>query len=84
LLLFESKRLEEARMATKFRKGDRVRWRTPQGETVGRVEKLLTEETYIERHKVAASEDNPEYLVRSEKSGKLAAHRPEALRRAKD
>jgi TIR domain/Hypervirulence associated proteins TUDOR domain len=32
-------------------------------------------------HEVAASEDNPEYLVRSETSGKIAAHKPSALRR---
>jgi Hypervirulence associated proteins TUDOR domain len=37
----------------------------------------------IKGHEVAASEDNPEYLVRSEKSGKIAAHKPSALRRVK-
>ncbi|WP_246450630.1 DUF2945 domain-containing protein [Sphingomonas rhizophila] len=33
-------------------------------------------------HKVAASKDNPEYLVESDKSGKRAAHKPSALKKA--
>jgi hypothetical protein len=44
-------------------------------------ERKLTSPGKIKGHEVAASEDNPEYLVRSEKSGKIAAHKPEALRR---
>ncbi len=68
-------------MADSFRKGDEVEWNTPQGKTRGRVEKKLTEPMDIEGHHVAASEENPEYLVRSDKSGKPAAHKPDALRR---
>jgi hypothetical protein len=68
-------------MADSFRKGDEVEWNTPQGKTHGRVERKLTEPTDIDGHHVAASEENPEYLVRSDKSGKLAAHKPDALRR---
>ena len=33
----------------------------------------------INGHKVAASPENPEYVVRSDKSGAIAAHKPEAL-----
>jgi hypothetical protein len=68
-------------MADPFRKGDAVEWNTPQGKTHGHVEKKLVEPTDIEGHHVAASAENPEYLVRSDKSGKLAAHKPDALRR---
>jgi hypothetical protein len=35
----------------------------------------------IKRHHVAASPDNPEYLVKSDKTGAEAAHRPGELRR---
>ncbi|MBL9106126.1 MAG: DUF2945 domain-containing protein [Myxococcales bacterium] len=41
----------------------------------------LTDETDIEGHHVAASEDEPQYLVESDRSGARAAHKPEALRR---
>ena len=69
-------------MTKGLRQGDRVRWRSSGGESVGRVERKLTSRGTIKGHEVAASEDNPEFLVRSETSGKAAAHRPSALRRA--
>ena len=68
---------------TDFEKGDEVAWDTPQGETHGTVERKLTKPTQIKGHKVAASPENPEYLVRSAKSGKEAAHKPGELRKGK-
>ncbi|NJL39437.1 MAG: DUF2945 domain-containing protein [Leptolyngbyaceae cyanobacterium RM2_2_4] len=68
-------------MAENFKKGDRVEWKTSQGKTTGEVKKKLTSETDIKGHHVAASKDNPEYLVESEKSGKEAAHKPESLKK---
>jgi hypothetical protein len=70
-------------MARRLTTGDRVSWRSSGGGSVGRVERELKSPGKIKGHKVAASEDNPEYLVRSEKSGKVAAHKPFALRRVK-
>jgi hypothetical protein len=66
-------------MAEQFKQGDRVQWNTSQGKTEGKVEKKLTEPTDIKGHHVAASDENPEYLVKSDKSGKKAAHKPESL-----
>jgi hypothetical protein len=68
-------------MAKRFRKGDHVAWDTPQGETHGTVERRLTSETHIKGHKAAATPDDPQYLVTSDKSGKQAAHKPDELRR---
>ena len=68
-------------MTEKLKKGDKVEWETSQGTTSGTVKKKLTSETKIKDHKVAASEDNPEYLVESDKSGKEAAHKPESLKK---
>ena len=62
-------------------KGDKVEWETSQGKTSGTVQKKLTSPTNIKGHKVAASKENPEYLVESEKSGKTAAHKPGALKK---
>ena len=70
-------------MSTEFKKGDRVEWETSQGKTVGEVEQKLTEPIEIKKHHVAASEENPEYLVKSEKTGKEAAHKPDALKKVK-
>ncbi len=68
-------------MAKSLKKGDKVTWGTPQGETEGMVEKKLTAPMEIKGHHVAASKENPEYLVKSDKSGKEAAHKPEELKK---
>lgn len=68
-------------MAQQFKAGDRVEWDTPQGPTTGKVIRKLTEPMEIKGHHVAASKENPQYLVESEKSGAQAAHKPEALRK---
>jgi hypothetical protein len=67
-------------------KGDKVAWNTPQGETTGTVERKLTEDARIGNDgqkgtRVSASADDPRYVVTSDKSGKRAAHKPDALRR---
>ncbi len=66
-----------------FKAGDHVAWNTSQGETTGVVKQRLTERTTIHDHEVAASPDNPEYLVVSDKTGAEAAHKPGALCRIK-
>ncbi|NJO78869.1 MAG: DUF2945 domain-containing protein [Cyanobacteria bacterium RM1_2_2] len=71
-------------MTEEFKKGDRVEWKTSQGKTEGTVEKKLTEPTDIKQHHVSASESNPQYLVKSEKTGKKAAHKPAALKKQRD
>lgn len=70
-------------MGDTFRQGDRVQWQSSQGTVLGIVKKKLTRPMEIEGHHVAASADNPEYLVESDKTGKLAAHKPEALKKAR-
>jgi hypothetical protein len=62
-----------------FKKGDRVKWKSHGGEGVGEVERMITEETDAAGRHVVASKDEPQYLVRSEKSGGTAVHKPEAL-----
>ncbi len=61
--------------------GDKVEWDSSSGHSVGKVVKKLTAPTQIKGHKVAASRDNPEYLVKSDKGGE-AAHKPGSLKKA--
>ena len=68
-------------MTKELKAGDKVAWDTSQGETQGKVVKKQTTPTKIKTHKVAASPENPEYIVKSDKSGKLAAHKPTELRK---
>lgn len=70
-------------MRKTLKKGDTVEWNTSQGNTTGTVKKKLTKPTDIKGHHVAASDDNPGYLVASDNSGDEAAHKPDALKKTK-
>ncbi len=70
-------------MTDELKPGENVEWDTPQGKTSGKVKKKLTASEQIKGHRAAASPQNPEYLVQSEKSGKEAAHKPSELRKTK-
>ena len=69
-------------MERTLKPGEKVRWNTSQGETRGKVIKRTTTAGKIKTHKVMASKTNPEYLVESAKSGKRAAHKRSALKKA--
>jgi Hypervirulence associated proteins TUDOR domain len=62
-----------------FSKGDRVTWNSHGSTAEGTVERKITSDTEASGRTVRASEDEPQYEVRSEKSGRTAVHRPEAL-----
>ena len=64
-----------------LRKGDEVTWNSHGGEAVGKVVKKITTETEAGGRTVKASSDEPQYLVRSEKSGGEAVHKPGALKK---
>ena len=71
-------------MATEDLKvGDKVSWNSTQGKVTGSVKKKLTAPIDIKTHHVAASPDNPQLLVQSADTGKVAAHKPAALKRVK-
>ena len=67
-------------MAKSLRAGDRVSWSSHGGSAHGKVVKKVTSPMTIKGHKVAASKDNPEYLVETD-DGKRAAHKAESLRK---
>lgn len=63
-----------------FDKGDDVTW-SSHGQTVhGEVVEEITEDTEAAGRTVRASQDDPQYRVRSDKSGKDAVHKPSALK----
>jgi hypothetical protein len=68
-------------MPQEFRRGDRVEWIFRGRKVIGRVRKRFTSRTEVGGQVVAASKDDPRYLVRSEKSGKETARRPSGLTR---
>lgn len=68
-------------MTPTFKAGDKVEWQSSQGAVRGTVKKKLTAPTEIKGHHVAASAENPEYLVVSDETGAEAAHKPSALKK---
>jgi len=64
----------------KVKTGDRVEWNSHGGTAEGEVVKTLTRQTSVKGHIVAASKDDPQFLVETDE-GKRAAHKPEALRK---
>lgn len=68
-------------MSEDLKRGDEVTWQS-HGQTVpGEVKKKITDRTEAAGRTVAASKDEPQYLVESDKSGKEAVHKPESLKR---
>ena len=68
-------------VAKNLKQGDKVGWDSSGGHSTGKIVKKLTSQMTIKGHKVAASADNPEFLVETEQ-GKRAAHKPDALTKA--
>lgn len=68
-------------MSDEFQKGDKVTWQSHGSTAEGKVEKKITSDTEEAGRKVRASKDEPQYKVRSEKSGGDAVHKPDALKK---
>ncbi len=62
-----------------FHKGDDVEWSSHGNTVEGTVEEKITEDTKAGGRQVRASDDDPQYLVKSDKTGKEAVHKPESL-----
>ncbi|GHA89244.1 DUF2945 domain-containing protein [Cognatilysobacter bugurensis] len=64
----------------KFQKGDAVEWNTSQGTTHGTIVGTVTASAQAGGHTAHATKDEPQYRVRSDKTGSTAIHKPGALR----
>ena len=67
-------------MAKDLKADDRVSWASHGGKAHGKVVRKVTRPMEIKGHHVAASKDNPEYVVETG-DGKRAAHKAGALSR---
>ncbi len=68
-------------MTQTFHKGDKVEWNSHGSTAVGTVQAKITERTEVAGRRVDATSQAPQYLVRSDKSGGTAVHKPDVLRR---
>jgi Hypervirulence associated proteins TUDOR domain len=65
-------------MADDLKRGDKVSWSSHGGKAEGKVVKKQTTPTKIKSHKVAASKEDPQFIVETD-DGKRAAHKPGSL-----
>ena len=66
-------------MTEEFSTGDHVTWKSHGSTAEGTVEREITEDTEASGRTVRASDDDPQYEVRSATSGRTAVHKPGAL-----
>lgn len=59
--------------------GDQVTWKTPQGKTEGKIVERKTKDFQFDKQHFKASEDEPKFIVESDKTGAKAAHAESAL-----
>lgn len=67
-------------MAKELKPGDKVTWNTTQGKTEGTIEKKLTSPESVKGHVAKASKEDPQFKVKSDKTGAEAIHKPDALK----
>lgn len=67
----------------KLKAGDKVEWDSAGGHSSGKVVKKITGTAKVKGHVAKASPNDPQYLVKSDKSGGEAIHKPSALKKAK-
>lgn len=68
-------------MAKELKAGDKVEWDTSQGKTHGTVTKKETSTAQVKGHTAKATKEDPQYRVKSDKSGKEAIHKPDELKK---
>jgi hypothetical protein len=66
-------------MSDEFEKGDHVTWNSHGSTAEGTVVRAITSDTEVSGRTVRASQDEPQYEVKSDKSGRTAVHKPGAL-----
>jgi lipopolysaccharide export system protein LptA len=63
-----------------LKKGDKVTWNSHGQQVHGTVEQKITKQTEAAGRTVKASTDEPQYKVKSDKTGREAVHKPGALK----
>lgn len=62
-----------------FSKDDKVSWNTSQGTTHGTIQEERTEDFEFEGQQFRPTQDDPYYIIKSDKTGSRAAHKHSAL-----
>lgn len=66
----------------RFKVGDLVTWNSEAGQVSGTIIKVHTNDVDYKGHRHHASEDDPQYEIKSAKTDHIAMHKGRALRKA--
>jgi Hypervirulence associated proteins TUDOR domain len=68
-------------MAQAFKIGDRITWNSEAGQVSGHIVRVHTRDVNYKSYVHHASEDDPQYEIKSDKTDHIAMHKGKALRR---
>ncbi len=68
-------------MDNDFKVGDHVEWNSEVGRVQGTIRKKITSEIEFKGYMVHASKEEPQYLIKSDKTEHLAMHKGSALKK---
>lgn len=67
-------------MSKSFKRGDRVEWNSEAGRVRGVIVKKIVSDVRVKGYVHHASKDEPQYIIKSEKTDHVAIHKGQALR----
>jgi len=70
-------------MAKAFKRGDHVEWNSEAGRVRGVIVKKVVSDTVFKGYVHHASKDDPQYIIKSDKTDHIAIHKGRALKRVK-
>ena len=68
-------------MKHEFKIGDYVEWNSEAGHVRGTIKKKVTSATRFKTYTVRASKEEPQYLIKSDKTNHMAMHKGAALKK---
>ena len=68
-------------MSSNFKRGDHVEWNSEAGRVRGTIRKKITSAITFKGYTVHASKEEPQYLIKSDKTDHLAVHKGSALKK---
>ena len=68
-------------MKHEFKVGDHVEWNSEAGRVHGTIRKKVTSAVKFKTYTVRASKEEPQYLIKSDKTDHLAMHKGAALKK---
>jgi len=70
-------------MTKSFKRGDHVEWNSEAGRVRGVIIRKVTSDTHFKGYVHHASKEEPQYLIKSEKTDHVAIHKGRALKRVR-